>query len=125
MALADDANRYIDDEKPWVQIKEEGKEDHVQAVCTQGLNLFRVLIGYLAPVLPFTADEIWQHLPGGRVGSVFLAGWYDGLCALDAETPSPLPAPLPALTPISSVCLCDIIEVIRFFASAIHELIFI
>jgi methionyl-tRNA synthetase len=57
MALADEANRYIDEEKPWVQIKEEGKEDHVQAVCTQGLNLFRVLIAYLAPVLPFTAEK--------------------------------------------------------------------
>ena len=57
MALADEANRYIDEEKPWVQIKEEGKEDHVQAVCTLGLNLFRVLIAYLAPVLPFTAEK--------------------------------------------------------------------
>ena len=57
MALADEANRYIDEEKPWVQIKEEGKEEHVQAVCTQGINLFRVLIAYLAPVLPFTAEK--------------------------------------------------------------------
>jgi len=57
MALADEANRYIDEEKPWVQIKEEGKEAQVQAVCTQGLNLFRVLIAYLAPVLPFTAEK--------------------------------------------------------------------
>ena len=57
MALADEANRYIDEEKPWVQIKEKGKEEHVQAVCTQGINLFRVLIAYLAPVLPFTADK--------------------------------------------------------------------
>jgi methionyl-tRNA synthetase len=57
MALADEANRYIDEEKPWVQIKEEGMEGHVQAVCTQGLNLFRVLAAYLAPVLPFTAEK--------------------------------------------------------------------
>jgi len=57
MKLADQANRYIDDEKPWVQIKEEGQESHVQAVCTQGINLFRVLITYLAPVLPFTAER--------------------------------------------------------------------
>jgi methionyl-tRNA synthetase len=57
MALADEANRYIDEEKPWVQIKEEGREDHVQAVCTQGLNMFRVLMAYLAPVLPFTAKK--------------------------------------------------------------------
>jgi methionyl-tRNA synthetase len=57
MALADEANRYIDDEKPWQKIKQEGMEDHVQAVCTQGINLFRVLITYLAPVLPFTSDK--------------------------------------------------------------------
>ena len=56
MALADEANRYIDDEKPWQQIKQEGMEAHVQAVCTQGINLFRVLITYLAPVLPFTSQ---------------------------------------------------------------------
>jgi methionyl-tRNA synthetase len=57
MKLADEANRYIDEEKPWVQIKEEGRESHVQAVCTQGINLFKVLITYLAPVLPFTAER--------------------------------------------------------------------
>ena len=57
MALADEANRYIDEEKPWVQIKEKGRESHVQAVCSQGLNLFRVLMAYLAPVLPFTAAK--------------------------------------------------------------------
>jgi methionyl-tRNA synthetase len=62
MALADEANRYIDEEKPWVAIKEEGKEDHVQAVCTQGLNLFRVLIAYLAPVLPFTSARASEFL---------------------------------------------------------------
>jgi methionyl-tRNA synthetase len=62
MALADEANRYIDEEKPWVAIKEEGKEDHVQAVCTQGLNLFRVLIAYLAPVLPFTSTRASEFL---------------------------------------------------------------
>ena len=55
--LADEANRYIDEEKPWVQIKEKGSEQKVQAVCTQGINLFSVLISYLAPVLPFTAER--------------------------------------------------------------------
>jgi len=57
MALADEANRYIDEEKPWQRIKEAGREAEVQAVCTQGVNLFRVLITYLAPVLPFTAER--------------------------------------------------------------------
>jgi methionyl-tRNA synthetase len=62
MALADEANRYIDNEKPWVQIKQEGCEAQVQAVCTQGINLFRVLISYLAPVLPFTAARAGEFL---------------------------------------------------------------
>jgi methionyl-tRNA synthetase len=62
MTLADEANRYIDEEKPWVQIKEAGQEEQVQAVCTQGINLFRVLITYLAPVLPFTAQRAGAFL---------------------------------------------------------------
>ncbi len=62
MALADEANRYIDEEKPWLQIKEDGKAEHVQAVCTQGINLFRALISFLAPVLPFTADRAGAFL---------------------------------------------------------------
>ena len=52
MALADEANRYIDEHKPWVIAKEEGREAELQAVCTQGLNLFRVLNTALKPVLP-------------------------------------------------------------------------
>ena len=57
MALADEANRYIDEEKPWQLIKEQGSEAAVHAVCTQGINLFRVLMTYLAPILPFTAER--------------------------------------------------------------------
>ncbi|MFI3190877.1 methionine--tRNA ligase [Crenothrix sp. D3] len=52
MALADKANRYIDEKKPWLIAKEEGKEAELQAVCTMGLNLFRVLVAYLKPVVP-------------------------------------------------------------------------
>jgi methionyl-tRNA synthetase len=62
MALADEANRYIDEQKPWQQIKQEGRAAEVHAVCTQGINLFRVLMTYLAPVLPFTADRAGAFL---------------------------------------------------------------
>jgi methionyl-tRNA synthetase len=55
MALADVANQYIDAHKPWVLIKQEGSEAEVQAVCSMGLNLFRVLMVYLKPVLPMMA----------------------------------------------------------------------
>lgn len=52
MALADEANRYIDEHKPWVLAKQEGADAQLHAVCTQGLNLFRVLNAALKPVLP-------------------------------------------------------------------------
>ena len=56
MALADAANQYIDERKPWVLAKELGREAEVQAVCSQGLNLFRLLVIYLKPVLPRLAE---------------------------------------------------------------------
>ena len=62
MALADRANQYIDANKPWVLAKEEGKEQTVQDVCSVGLNLFRVLITYLQPVLPTMATEVESFL---------------------------------------------------------------
>ncbi|MFZ5560998.1 MAG: methionine--tRNA ligase [Pseudomonadota bacterium] len=56
MTLADRANQYIDEKKPWALAKEAGKENEVQGVCSVGLNLFRQLITYLAPILPDTAE---------------------------------------------------------------------
>ncbi len=57
MALADEANKYIDETKPWVIAKQEGSDAQLQAVCTQGLNLFRVLVAALKPILPRTSAE--------------------------------------------------------------------
>jgi methionyl-tRNA synthetase len=57
MALADLANQYIDEHKPWVLVKQEGSESRVQAVCSMGLNLFRVLMIYLKPILPRMAEN--------------------------------------------------------------------
>ena len=37
---------------------------------------------WIAPILSFTADEMWKHLPGERVGNVLFATWYDGLAPL-------------------------------------------
>lgn len=62
MALADKANRYIDDLKPWVMIKDESQLDDVQSVCTQGLNMFRSLMIYLSPVIPVVADGAREFL---------------------------------------------------------------
>ncbi len=57
MALADKANQYIDEMKPWALAKEEGKDQQVHDICTMGINLFRVLIAYLKPVLPTTVKQ--------------------------------------------------------------------
>ena len=62
MKLADDANRYIDEHKPWVLAKDESQLPEVQRVCTQGLNLFRTLMIYLQPVIPRVADAAREFL---------------------------------------------------------------
>ncbi|MDQ3161103.1 MAG: methionine--tRNA ligase, partial [Pseudomonadota bacterium] len=62
MALADQANQFIDAQKPWVLAKQEGADAQLQAVCTQGLNLFRVLAVALAPVLPRVAAHVAAFL---------------------------------------------------------------
>ncbi len=76
MALADEANKYIDDHKPWVIAKEldngrSGADAQLQAVCTQGLNLFRVLAAALKPVIPRTAEAAETFLAAP------VAGWDD------------------------------------------------
>jgi methionyl-tRNA synthetase len=55
MALADRANQYVDAHKPWALAKDPARAAEALAVATQGINLFRVLMVYLAPVLPDTA----------------------------------------------------------------------
>jgi methionyl-tRNA synthetase len=62
MLLADEVNQYIDENKPWVLIKEAGREQEVQDICSMGLNLFRLLIIYLKPVLPLTATKVESFL---------------------------------------------------------------
>ena len=55
MALADVANQYIDEQKPWVLAKDENTTAQAQAIYSTGVNLFRVLMTYLKPVLPVMA----------------------------------------------------------------------
>jgi methionyl-tRNA synthetase len=61
-ALADRANQYIAQQAPWSLAKEPGRVADVQAICTLGINLFKVLIVYLAPVLPETARRSEEFL---------------------------------------------------------------
>ncbi len=67
MALADKANQYIDQHKPWKLAKTPGNEAQVNAICTQGLNLFRVLMTYLKPVMPKMAREVEAFLHFGEL----------------------------------------------------------
>jgi len=62
MAIADQANQYIDNAEPWVLAKQEGKEQLVQECCSMGINLFRVICAYLAPVLPQVAEDAQKFL---------------------------------------------------------------
>lgn len=69
MALADKANQYIDEKKPWLIAKEEGRDAELQDVCTMGINLFRLLMIYLKPVTPRLAQGSEQFL------NTQLQGW--------------------------------------------------
>jgi len=75
MSLADVANQIIDTHKPWELIKDESKHDEVHQVCSFGLNMYRLLIGYLKPVMPelakksetFLNTEVcWDDLASGK-----------------------------------------------------------
>ena len=57
-SMADDINKYLDEEKPWVKIKDKNNHELVQKICTDGMNLFRILIGYLKPVLPKISEKV-------------------------------------------------------------------
>ena len=62
MALADKANQFIDEHKPWILIKDEANLQQVQDVCTAGINAFRSLCIYLKPVLPELVENAESFL---------------------------------------------------------------
>ena len=62
MALADKANQYIDEKKPWIIAKEEDKDAELHDICSMGINLFRMLIAYLKPVIPVLAENAESFL---------------------------------------------------------------
>ena len=57
MALADKANQFIDNNAPWVTIKDDTKQQFTHDVCSLGINMFRLLVIYLKPVLPVLAEK--------------------------------------------------------------------
>lgn len=62
MDCADKVNQYIDANKPWVLAKEEARLAEVHDICTMGINLFRVLMTYLKPVLPLMSQSAEHFL---------------------------------------------------------------
>ena len=62
MLLADKANAFVDNNKPWELAREQGQEAKLQQVCTDALNMFRLLTLYLKPVLPVVAQNVERFL---------------------------------------------------------------
>ncbi|MDO4709126.1 MAG: methionine--tRNA ligase [Pseudomonadota bacterium] len=101
MTLADEANKYIDEAKPWVIAKQEGEDARLQAVCTQGLNLFRVLALALAPVLPATARRVADFLAAP------LQHWQDCEQALTGQRIQPYQALFTRIDPKTITAMTD------------------
>ncbi len=62
LALADQANPFVEDAKPWKLREDESQAQRLQDVCTIALNLFRQIVVYLAPVLPKLAEQAGELL---------------------------------------------------------------
>ena len=62
MRLADHANQYVNDNKPWELAKQAGQEARMHTVCSTALNQFRVLAGLLKPILPSVAAQVEAFL---------------------------------------------------------------
>lgn len=62
MALADLANRYVDEQAPWVVAKQEGRDADLQSICSMGIQMFRVLMTYLKPIMPGLTERVEAFL---------------------------------------------------------------
>ncbi|MFJ4432146.1 methionine--tRNA ligase [Pseudomonas sp. NPDC089395] len=93
MALADRANAWIADKAPWSLAKQEGKQEEVQAICAQGVNLFRQLVIFLKPVLPVLAADAEAFL------NVAPLTWNDHLSRLENHTLNPFKALMSRIEP--------------------------
>lgn len=58
MALADIANGFVADAAPWQMVKQDDQQEAAHQVCSNALNLFRILVTYLKPVLPRLAQDV-------------------------------------------------------------------
>jgi len=83
MALADRANAFVDELKPWVLAKDPAQKELLHQVCTTSLNLFRLLTIYLKPVLPKLAAEVEKFL------NIMPLAWSDSATLLVGEKINP------------------------------------
>lgn len=66
--LADRANQYIANHAPWELAKTTGQEKQIQAICSLGINMYRILVIYLKPILPSLAKQSEKFLACGELG---------------------------------------------------------
>ena len=62
MGLADKTNRFIDEKKPWILIKDVTKKSEVHEICSIGLDIFKVMIVFLKPIIPALGEKAEQFL---------------------------------------------------------------
>ncbi|UDG81275.1 Methionine--tRNA ligase [Candidatus Profftia lariciata] len=62
MTLVDLSNRYIDVQAPWILAKKRGQDATLQAICSMGINLFRILMIYITPVMPALSQRAESFL---------------------------------------------------------------
>ncbi|TCO75965.1 methionyl-tRNA synthetase [Chromatocurvus halotolerans] len=110
IALADRANQYIDHHKPWILAKDPANADQVHAVCSVGINLCRVLMIYLKPVLPRMAEK----------AEAFLQTSLDWTALEQTLLDHELRAFTPLLTRIDAKQVAAILDAERQAAEAAH-----
>lgn len=101
MDLADRANQYIDEYRPWVIAKQADSDNDLQQICTMGLNLFYILSIYLKPVLPIMTEKTEQFL------NIEPCNWDHRLKPLTGHTINPFK---PLMTRIEQKNIDDMIE---------------
>jgi len=79
MALADAANVFVNDKKPWELAKQEGREAELHAACSEAIEAFRLLTLYLKPVLPKVAEAVEAFL------NITPLTWNDAATPLPAD----------------------------------------
>ena len=101
MGLADRVNQYIDQRKPWVLAKQENAREELHAVCSTGIELFRLLMIYLKPVLPFMARDAEEFLACGELR------WHDHETLLGAHVIKPFKPLLNRIDPAKVTAMID------------------